>query len=64
MLGYDPKNSVATTQSAFGLVSKDFVLDNVQCNGKETNIWLCARTLGENCTPSEGAGVICESTSG
>ena len=64
MLGFDPTNSVATVRSAFGFVSNDFELDDVHCNGNETNIWLCARRLGENCGYSEGAGVICESTSG
>ena len=64
MLGYDPTNSVATSRSEYGDVSEDFILDDLHCNGNETNIFLCSRRLGENCGPSEGAGVICETTTG
>ena len=64
MLGYDPTNSVATRYSAYGLVTDHFIMDDVQCNGNETSIWLCTRKLGENCGRTEGAGVICESPRG
>ena len=60
MLGFDPTSSVATSNSAFGEVSKDFILDNVDCEGNETNIMFCTHTKRENCWMNEGAGVICE----
>ena len=67
MLGYDPTNSVATTNNGvatgneeFGSVSPDFIMDDVQCTGHEANIFQCSRRLeGHNCGPSEGAGVRC-----
>ena len=62
MLGYDPMNSVATTRSAYGIVSNDFILDDVQCRGDEVHIMQCVHAKRENCGSSEGAGVICEST--
>ena len=62
MLGFDPTNSVATKQSAFGEVSSDFILDDVQCDGDEHNILECTHSKTHNCNPREGAGVICEST--
>ena len=63
MLGFDPTNSVATVRSAFGEVSSNFILDDVRCEGTETNILLCTRSKRENCGPTEGAGVVCESLS-
>ena len=60
MLGFDPTSSVATWNSAFGEVSEDFILDDVVCEGNETNILLCTHTKNENCWINEGAGVICE----
>ena len=60
MLGYDPINSLATNRSTFGSVSPDFIMDDVQCTGHEANIFQCSQNLeGENCGPSEGAGVRC-----
>ena len=61
MLGFDPTFSVATVRSTFGTVSNDFIMDNVECGGNETNILLCIHTKLEDCSSSEGAGVICES---
>ena len=60
MLGFDPTFSVATVRSTFGTVSNDFIMDNVECEGNETNILLCTHTKNENCWINEGAGVICE----
>ena len=62
MLGFDPTSSVATVQSAFGAVSNHFILDDVRCEGEETNILLCTHSKRENCGPTEGAGVVCESS--
>ena len=60
MLGFDPTFSVATKESTFGEVSNDFIMDDVRCEGDETNILLCTHTKREDCSSSEGAGVICE----
>ena len=60
MLGFDPAFSVATRNSAFGEVSQYFILDDVNCEGNETNILSCGHTKMENCWINEGAGVICE----
>ena len=62
MLGFDPTYSVATVRSAFGPVSNDFIMDDVECKGDETNILLCIHTKRENCASTEGAGVICEAS--
>ena len=59
MLGFDPTNSVATKESAFGEVSSDFIMDDVHCEGTEFNILLCNHSKTHNCNPREGAGVIC-----
>ena len=60
MLGFDPTFSVATVRSAFGAVSNYFIMDDVACEGDETNILFCIHTKRENCGSTEGAGVICE----
>ena len=64
MLGFDPTNSVATSRSAYGSVSNTFGLDDVRCEGTETNILLCTHSKRENCGSTEGAGVVCESMAG
>ena len=45
-----------------GLGDVDFIMDNVHCNGSETNIFLCTYSDRHNCGSSEGAGVVCESS--
>ena len=35
-------------------------MDNVECEGNETNILLCIHTKREDCGSAEGAGVVCE----
>ena len=56
MLGFSSDGAFATTQSQFGLVSRDFIMDDVQCKGAETDINDCDK---HNCGAGEGAGVRC-----
>ena len=56
---------VATTKSIFGItVGRDFILDDVNCTGKESNIFDCPHPLSTNCRifNREEAGVICGGT--
>ncbi|XP_078390910.1 scavenger receptor cysteine-rich domain-containing protein DMBT1-like [Cetorhinus maximus] len=45
----------------FGAATSPFWLDDVKCNGTESNIFHCqSKSLGEhNCSPGEAASVIC-----
>ena len=57
MLGF--VSGAATSQSAFGPVSGDFVMDDVECEGDEGDIRECQHSAGHNCGVMEGAGVRC-----
>ena len=57
MLGYS--SGLATTNSAYGSVNSEFIMDDVACTGNEMNIILCPHSSVDNCAASEGAGVIC-----
>ena len=46
-------------RSRFGTVPADFAMDNVQCTGSEQRIRDCPHRTIDNCSGSEGAGVIC-----
>jgi len=48
-----------TTNSFFGRVSSDFIMDDVNCNGTEEYIWRCPHDTQENCGGSDGMGVVC-----
>merc|ERR1712212_528709 len=48
-----------TTNSFFGRVSSDFIMDDVNCNGTEEYIWRCPHDTEENCGGSDGMGVVC-----
>ena len=64
MLGFtNESNHIATTRSKFGRVSTDFIMDDVSCNGTEFHISLCTHSVNHNCGASEGAGVMCDTTS-
>jgi len=53
-------SGVAVSNSAFGQVDDDFIMDDVQCGGDETNIFACIYASQHNCGGHEGAGVRCE----
>ena len=61
MLGFNANNTynIATTESKFGNVSTDYIMDGVRCGGTESHISLCTHQLFPNCRASEGAGVMC-----
>jgi len=48
-----------TVNSFFGLVSTDFIYDDVQCIGDELYLSNCPHNPSHNCGSREGAGVIC-----
>merc|ERR1712032_439415 len=48
-----------TTNSFFGRVSSDFIMDAVNCNGTEEYIWRCPHDAQENCGGAEGMGGVC-----
>ena len=53
---------VAITNSIFGTtVGRDFILDDVNCTGNESNIFDCHHPLRHDCIilRREEAGVIC-----
>ncbi|XP_071495979.1 uncharacterized protein, partial [Diadema antillarum] len=60
MLGF-PGAQSALLSAHFGDGSGDIVLDNVACNGSETNIAQCSHNgfLVENCGHHEDASVVC-----
>jgi len=57
-LGYSSGSS--TTRSKYGSVPTNFIMDDVNCDGSETNILDCSHRAEHDCRGSEGAGVICE----
>ena len=61
MLGFaeDASNAV-TARSKFGIVSTDFITDDIICDGTESHIALCAHNARtDGCDSTEAAGVIC-----
>ena len=59
MLGFSPDGAIAIQNSQFGLVPDNFIMDDVQCTGAETDINDCDHLDEHNCGGHEGAGVIC-----
>lgn len=49
----------ATSGSRFGSVPDVFAMDDVACQGTESHIMECQHTTTDNCSASEGAGVVC-----
>jgi len=64
MLGFSTDGAIATTRSQFGRVSRDFIMDDVKCQGSETDINDCNHRDTHNCGRSEGAGVRCRMSAG
>ena len=56
-LGYD--SGIATSESEFGDVAENFIMDDVICNGDEGHIIQCPHSGSHNCDVYEGAGVRC-----
>jgi hypothetical protein len=57
MLGF--VGGTPTVQSHFGTVRTNFGMDNVLCDGTETDILDCPHDTSHNCGQDEGAGVTC-----
>jgi deleted-in-malignant-brain-tumors protein 1 len=57
MLGFI--GGTPTEQSYFGMVPSNFGMDNVLCDGTESDILDCPHDTSHNCGPNEGAGVMC-----
>ena len=49
-----------TKQSRYGRVSSDFGADNVVCTGNENHLAECSYNSQDDCSESEGAGVVCD----
>ena len=59
-LGFgDKTKALAITNSKFGSVSSDFLIDNVECKGTEATLRKCKYDTSNNCGGDEGAGVVC-----
>ena len=59
MLGF-PGAEEKTTNSHFGLVSDNFLMDDVVCAGEEDNLFHCSfDSKSIQCDQYEGAGVVC-----
>ena len=54
-------SGTSTSNSYFGSVPNEFAMDNVNCSPSDDTIQDCEHLdeNGENCSSSEGAGVIC-----
>ena len=63
MLGYSQYGAIATSRSTYGSVVDDFIMDDVNCAGTEGTLEDCSYNPIDNCGSSEGAGVICRTTS-
>ena len=50
----------ATTNSRFGTVPPNFIMDEVACSGSEEKLQSCHHSTSHNCKGSEGAGVVCD----
>jgi hypothetical protein len=61
-LGFNCGAESAFGSSYFGLVPEDFSYNVVTCAGTENSMDECPHNNNENCGPTEGAGVICNTT--
>ncbi|XP_062579864.1 neurotrypsin-like, partial [Saccostrea cucullata] len=61
MLGYTREEACAFSNALFGEGKDKIWLDNVRCNGTETDIEMCSHSLLgiHDCSHSEDAGVSC-----
>ena len=59
MLGFKEAKE-KTTNSRFGLVEENFLMDDVKCSGQEDSLWKCKfDSKNIQCNQFEGAGVVC-----
>ena len=59
MLGLGTGGARATQNAYFGTHGSDFIMDDVDCQGHEEDLWDCVFLANHNCASSEAAGVIC-----
>ena len=59
MLGLGTDGATATQNAYFGTYGSNFIMDDVNCQGDEEDLWDCAFRATHNCASSEAAGVIC-----
>jgi len=57
MLGFS--GGLPTMESTYGSVPNNYIMDNVGCTGAENTIFQCSHLTVDDCSSSEGAGVIC-----
>ena len=60
-LGFQSEGAIPFSRAAFGQGTGNIILDNLNCNGNESNIFDCPHN-GENvhnCGHDEDAGVFC-----
>lgn len=52
-------SGTATYKSEYGRVQDNYIMDDVECVGRETNIFNCEHEDEAECGATEAAGVIC-----
>ena len=63
MLGFNNTGARATNSAYHGKAGNDFIMDDVRCNGDETDLAHCQhRYNSHNCGAGEAAGVVCQVT--
>ena len=55
----DATKAIPMTNSAFGGVKKNFLIDDVQCTGSEYKLQQCAYKTRPDCGGADAAGVVC-----
>ena len=53
------ESGTPTTKSKYGNVPKEFILDDMMCDGSERTLFDCNHQENSNCEGNEGAGVVC-----
>ena len=55
----DATKAIPMTNSAFGGVNENFLIDDVQCTGSEYKLRQCAYKTRPDCRGADAAGVVC-----
>jgi hypothetical protein len=58
-LGYNKGANSVQGGSPYGRVPDPFSYTRVQCTGQETSLDSCPHSNTDNCGPTEGVGVVC-----